>query len=152
VTSERPSFPTLGRLAGGLMGLTGLLGLLVVGCQREPPLVPVSGKLTLAGKPLSPARVQFVPDRSKGNVHGQEARGRVAADGTYTLSTGSRPGAMPGWYTVAVFAFEEVPEGGEPKPITWLAPPRYADPAQSGLSVEVTAQPKPNQYDFDLKP
>lgn len=106
----------------------------------------------MGGRPVSPARVQFVPDRQKGNVDGQEARGRVEADGSYTVSTGDKPGAIPGWYKVAVFAFEEVPEGQGPKPITWLAPPRYADPDKSGLAVEVTVQPRLGQYDLELKP
>ncbi|MBA4064792.1 MAG: hypothetical protein C0501_13980 [Isosphaera sp.] len=126
--------------------------LLAAGCQREPELVPVAGRLTVGGEPLTAARVQFVPDRQKGNALGREARARADADGAYALATDGRPGALPGWYQVAVFAFEEVPDGGGPRPPVWLAPARYADPEKSGFAVEVTADAPPGRYDFDLKP
>ncbi len=134
----------------GLLGVA--LAVSAVGCQRGPTLVPVSGQLTLGKKPLTVARVQFVPDRAKGNEQGRDARGKVDETGTYTLTTDDKPGVIPGWYKVAVFAFEEVPLGGGPKPPVWLAPMHYADLDKSGLSVEVTADPTPDQYDFDLKP
>lgn len=133
--------------------LAGALLCALAGCGGGGPTpVPVAGKVTLNGKPLTVARLQFVPDRAKGNTAGAEARGRVDATGAFALETAGQPGAIPGWYKVAVFAFEEVPEGGGPKPPVWLAPMRYADPEGSGLRVEVTADPKPDQYHIQLKP
>lgn len=122
----------------------------VVGCQRQPVLVPVSGKVTVKGRPLKHARVLFVPDRDKGNAQGEDARARVDETGSFSLTTRDKEGVVPGWYKVAIFAFEEPAPGAGPKPPVWLASMDYADPNKSGLAVEVTADAEPGKYDFDL--
>lgn len=122
------------------------------GCSREPTYHPVQGKLTVSGKPMTVGRVLFVPDVAKGNASPEEARARVDASGNYTLTTGDRPGCRPGWYKVVVFAFAEPGPGEGPKPPVWFASQKYGDAKTTDLEVEVNAEPKPGQYDFDLKP
>ncbi len=129
------------------------LAIATLGCAKEPVYHPVEGKLTVNGKPLTAARLQFVPDPEKGNTSPEEARARVdLATGQYALKTGEKVGCRPGWYKVVVFAFAEPGPGEGPKPPVWLASQKYADPKSTELSVEVTAEPKSGQYDFDLKP
>ena len=66
------------------------LGLIVMaaGCgttvPNQPKLVPVSGAVTLNGKPLAGATVEFVPT---GSTHGTGAYGCTDKTGKYELST-----------------------------------------------------------------
>jgi hypothetical protein len=125
----------------------------VPGCAKGPGerLVPVSGMITVKGKPLEAGTVVFHPDAARGNAGTQEPRGTLA-EGRYELTTGGRKGAPPGWYKVAVFALKPAgPEGGM-RPPQWLANPRYGDAATSGLAVEVVEDPAAGAYDRDLLP
>jgi hypothetical protein len=63
-------------------------------------LVPVSGKVTVNGRPLPGGKVVFHPDAGKGNTSRQVPRGTLDAQGVYRLSTGDRAGAPLGWYKV----------------------------------------------------
>lgn len=47
-----------------------------------PDLIPVKGKVTYKGKPLTKGRIKFEPDG-----YGRPASGQLQADGTYTLGT-----------------------------------------------------------------
>lgn len=132
--------------------ILGTLMLLPVGCGSGPTLIPVEGKLTVQNKVLSHARLQFVPDASKGNTSLLEARGRVDENGVYQLMTGDKPGCAPGWYKVLVYAMKEPKPGEGPSPPVWLASMLYTSEQTTPLSVEVTANAQPGQYDFDLKP
>lgn len=136
---------TLLRTFAGFALLAGCLG-----CAREPTYHAVTGKMTVAGKPMTAGRVLFVP--ADGNPSPEEARARVDGTGAYTLKTGERDGCRPGKYKVVVFAFPEPGPGEGPKPPVWFAAQKYGDPKTTDLEVEVTADPKPGQYDFDLKP
>jgi hypothetical protein len=77
---------------------------LFVGCHRE--VVPVSGRVTLDGKPLPNAVVTFQPLSKKGAqqpaVTGSV--GRTDADGRFALRVVSpeQPGAMIGPHTVTI--------------------------------------------------
>ena len=95
--------------------------LLVCGCRHDPyQLVQVTGRVTgCEGKPAAGGVVVFFPidepeatGRKAGNP-GREARGSVAADGTFTLTTiGIRPahGAVAGRHRVSF----EMPTGKRP--------------------------------------
>lgn len=76
------------------------LALLVSGCSGSGPTTyPVKGKVTIDGKPLGDGiNVSFVPD----NADNLTAGGQAAADGSYTLYSGSdgHQGAMVGKYKV----------------------------------------------------
>jgi hypothetical protein len=62
---------------------------------------PVSGSVTVGGKPAVGATVMFFPEEGKG-MNVVPSTGTVGSDGTFSLSTGGKPGAPAGRYVVAV--------------------------------------------------
>ncbi len=110
----------------GILALMLLVGAL--GCGGG--LVPVTGVVTLDGRPVEGAMVLFVPEDHRG----QPAQGVTAADGTFSLSTGMEPGAAPGDYKVLVTKTSgTLPPGADPSSsgsLKSLLPTVYGD-AQS---------------------
>ena len=136
--SGRPVWSIL--CAGGLLALAGCGGL---------KLVPVSGKVTLPGQPLTGAGVSFVPDTAKGNQARVSCMGRIGPDGRYDLKTTgvsrseTGKGAPLGWYKVTLLTtLPGVPD--------IKINPKYTDPADTPLSIEVVADPEPGHYDLKL--
>jgi hypothetical protein len=77
------------------------LAVFVVGCgESGPSLVPVSGVVTLNGKPLEGAVVSFLPDSS--NQQGQPGEDLTGPSGNYKAMTRGRSGLVPGKYRVVV--------------------------------------------------
>jgi hypothetical protein len=83
-----------------------LVALATAGCQSNgPPLVPVSGKVTLDGKPLAGKTLKFLPEPG---TPGQGAGATTDAAGGYALlaarpgATRDEAGAPPGSYRVVV--------------------------------------------------
>jgi len=122
---------------------------------------PVSGKVTLDGKPLTTGSVTYHPDEAKGNKLEFSPNGTIGEDGSYTLSTSTRTGlatgAPPGWYKVTVSTMAPMGGmGGQPggKPAAMPKPipinPKYTDPAHTDLSVEVVESPAAGAYDLKL--
>ena len=79
--------------------------------------------------------------------------GKIASDGTYTLSTGDAAGAAPGWYRVTVSSladtsFSQPGAQGFTYPQS-LLPEKYRDPEQSLLTCEVKPS-RTNNIDFNL--
>lgn len=81
-----------------------LLAVVICGCGKKnpnlPDLIPVSGTVTLDGKPLAGATVYFTP---VGETRGVDAFGKTDSDGRYTL--GSRKmgtGTPVGQYKVTI--------------------------------------------------
>ena len=115
-----------------------LVGILGCGRSELPPRVKVTGIVTLDGKPLPIGKVQFVPDRSKGNA-GPIAVGIIDETGRYQLNTDRRndnhDGAVLGFHRVCV---EAIPQ---PKNVTdiprSLIPAKYNNPSTSGLTAEI---------------
>jgi hypothetical protein len=72
-----------------LLACTVLLPFLTAGCggSNEFGVAPVSGRVTMDGKPLAEARVGFQPDftAATGNQAGSDAFGVTDAEGRYTL-------------------------------------------------------------------
>jgi hypothetical protein len=131
-----------------------LATLLIVGCQKqapEPTLVPVKGKVTVKGKPLTRATIVFHPDAEKGNTSKLEPRAEITPDnaGNYELESNDKTGAPPGWYRVTVYATNAVSSTKAPQ---WLANQKYTDPTRSGLSWEVKDDSGGKSADFDLAP
>ncbi len=125
-------------LAARLLLATTLLAapLLAGGCgPRRPALVPVSGIVTLAGRPLSGGFVRVVPAESRA------ATGRIGPDGRFTLGTfAEADGCVTGTHGVAVLG--PLPKGGEtvaavPEPAV-AVPARYREAATSGLTITIT--------------
>lgn len=67
--------------------LLGVVSLVVLGCRsREYSVAPVSGKVTLDGKPLVGAAVMFQPSAQGKNINpGPGSYGITDAEGRYTL-------------------------------------------------------------------
>ncbi|MEM6798398.1 MAG: carboxypeptidase-like regulatory domain-containing protein [Planctomycetota bacterium] len=122
-----------------------------VGCGGGVQVAPVSGIVTLDGKPVADASVIFTPSSG-----GTPAVGRTDSAGEFRLKTSGRPQGVPiGLYRVAVIAKQTsggvTPPGGDgefgslpvygrsskPPRTRWLTPPAYAKPESSGLQFEV---------------
>jgi hypothetical protein len=71
----------------------------VAGCgPAEPKLVPAGGTVRFTdGKPVAGGIVEFAPDGP-----GPAARGKIGSDGSFTLETNGKPGAVAGAYRVVV--------------------------------------------------
>ena len=132
---------------------------LVVGCGKAPPpqIVEVEGVIRLDGKPLKRAEVRFIPALDRGPEY--LAVGVTDDAGQFRLTCNGRPGACVGANRVLVME-SELPAalksedaqaelaryfqklGGRP------LPQRYANLAESPLTVTVSADRK--DYSFDL--
>lgn len=81
------------------------------GCSSgEYKLVPVSGTVTLDGKPVAGARVIFEPQRSNAQAltAGPGSDGKTNEEGRYSLATtaDARPGAIAGTHAVVITTFQ----------------------------------------------
>jgi hypothetical protein len=114
-----------------------LLGLFIGGCRKSgPELAPVSGRVTLNGKPLEKADVVFQPDNGK-----SPASGRTDAEGRYELAyKRGVMGGPVGQNTVRIRVSRELVRN----------PPKIASRfnTQSELHREVKAGQ--NEFDFDV--
>jgi hypothetical protein len=144
---------------GVWLGLLGGLGpvALLAGCgPGKVRLAPVEGKVMLGGKPLATDThttgwVILYPDKSKGNQSLEEPRGPIDAEGRFTISTGTRPGAAPGWYKVTVDAAKVIdPKNPYHSASGFLVPERYIDKEKSKLALEVVDDPPAGKYDLTL--
>jgi hypothetical protein len=119
--------------------------LLPSGCgPGRPAVVPVTGTVTVGGKPVAGATVLFQP--TGGGVPG---RGVTADDGGFTLTTFEQgDGAIVGRHRVAISKMTlsgMVAAEGDVAPAvvsgqvkeTWATPQRYASVETSGLEVDV---------------
>jgi len=145
-----PTFPPAAlcnQLAGFLLVC---LGVVVVGCGGRDPnlpeLVPVSGTVTMDGRPLSGAWLSFVP---VGSTRGRGARAASDKDGKYELiSRSGEPGAPVGEYRVVILKMV-MPDGSDfpmdsglspiDSPAEQVLPERYSSDTQSTLKATVPA-------------
>ena len=123
-------------LFGGLIG--------VVGCAKSGvsgPSANITGKISLQGKPVAGAMVQFIP-ADKGGVPGSA---RTDADGHYQLvSAKGMAGVTPGEYKVVISRILG-PDGKELPPETSpfsgggkeTLPPFYSKPEDTILTATV---------------
>jgi hypothetical protein len=89
-----------------LVAVAGTVLAAATGCGGKDRPVPVRGRVTLDGQPLSKATVQFIPASGQGSV----ASGLSDADGNFRLSTfKTDDGALPGDYKVTV-TVQEIPK------------------------------------------
>ena len=119
---------------------------LAIGCG--PPalkLVPVSGVVTLDGKPVAEATVMFSPEAG-----GVPAVGLTDAAGRFQLTTNGKEGALVGTHQVMVTKMEmtgvEADADGLSTPLSsnvqqiWHVPKKYSSTKTSGLTEEVKAE------------
>lgn len=127
----------------------GFLG--AIGCGKSVgPVAPVSGTVTMDGKPLPDASVAFFPDASHGNKTSVMSRGQSGPDGVYHLATESSTGAHaegtpPGWYKVVVDT-RNMSNPDDDKHIN--VNKKFTSPDTTTLSVEVVSSPSPGKYDL----
>ena len=77
------------------------LAALTAGCgESGPKLVPVSGTVTVDGKPMAGLVLSFLPDPS--NTGALPSENEVGSDGKYTAVTQGRKGLVPGKYHVVI--------------------------------------------------
>jgi hypothetical protein len=102
----------------------------LVGCSDgRPDRVAVSGKVLIDGEPVPHGIVQFVSEGVRPSA------GKLDQEGRFTLTCyDDGDGIIPGNYKVMIAAKEIL---GETK-VRWLAPQKYADYRNSGLSFEIT--------------
>ena len=144
------------------------VGIVLTGCwnSSRPPTYPVTGTVTLQGKPIAGAVVTFVP-----TGEGEAASAITNSEGKYALTTWEAgDGARPGQYGVKVSKQEQAAvdpskmvqnlsieeeqkiyvESKKPRPpAKSLVPSKYQDESTSGLSHTV-----PNgssTFDIELK-
>src|SRR5581483_2223328 len=112
---------------------------------------PVSGKVTMDGKPLAKVNVIFIPLPQPGSdVAGDTAGGVTDENGQYTLQTmtrdGMRDGAQVGKHRVSI-SLQETRGEGDRSITREKLPKRYNQ--ETELRADVT--PGGNQLDFELK-
>lgn len=122
-----------------------------MGCGRRPTLVPVSGRVTLDGKPLEFGSVMIQP------AAGPAARGAIGSGGSFTVGTfAPGDGAIVGQATIRVACYEQQ-RPGAPPPQGELAlgksliPEKYTQFETSGLTATVVAGMAPLQIDLTSK-
>ena len=140
------------------MRVRSLLGLVLVfvsGCGSEK-LAPVSGTVTLDGKPLAGATVSFQPTAEREGIEAPlGSTGKTNDKGEYTLQTiTGKPGAVVGKHKVAISRHAQqvgdsdarAPRGGWP--LKDQVPTQYNE--QTTLTYDVPAGGS-DKADFALK-
>ena len=131
--------------------LGALCAALATGCSDEyAGRMPVSGKVTLEGRPLSDATITFEP------LDGQDtASGAAVEDGVYKVER--KAGLKPGKYVVRITAGDGVTpaneeEGGNPGGNTNILsrdriPADYSESSKQQIEVKSDG---PNTFDFSI--
>ena len=127
-------------IRGGIFAALCGGSLLLSGCGDAVPMAPVTGTVTLDGKPLeltpplASGTVTFVP-ATEGLPY---AYGEIGPDGTYRMKTDDHgDGAAIGKYRVMIGASEY--ESDDPEAaMKRLLPFKYSLDSQSGLTADVT--------------
>jgi hypothetical protein len=125
-----------------LLAIAGVWMAAAIGCTSNndmtpPKLIPVKGKVTYKGKPLSKGVVRFSADG-----YGRDAGGHLKEDGTYELTTlKAGDGVTAGEHRVFI---TEVDSGFAKDKVM----KKYASPVASKLVAVVS--PEHNEFNFDL--
>ena len=116
----------------------------MAGCGSEDGLAKVKGKVTLNGRPLEGATVEFQPAAERG----APSAGATDAKGRYELMyTFDVPGAMPGEHVVSIRTAEICFDGqGNEFEREERVPPKY----NTHTELKRTVVPGRNTIDFEL--
>lgn len=134
--------------------VVGAILIFTSGCNKHQQLAEVHGRITLAGKPIGPGDILFIPDTTKG-TSGKTAVGHFEEDGHYTLTTYRKnDGVIIGYHKVMITPRPVgVEPGDEFASNAKRLPPisaKYRDPAQSPLSATIRSDTQ--EINFDLTP
>ena len=123
-----------------------LAALLAAGCGGAN-VVPTKGIVTLDGKPLEGANVNFLPEVA--SAKSQPAQAMTKADGTFKMETHGDGGVFAGKYKVVVLKFAPVSleGGGRPESMNILSE-MYESPDKTPFFVTV---PHSGELRFELK-
>ena len=124
----------------------------VVGCGGVRRL-PVTGTVTVDGKPINGGQLVFTPDSAKGNTSRIVCVSPVK-DGHCDLETNgvtpseSGSGVPLGWYKVH---YRVLQESTKKHPAPWInVHEKYMSATTTPLQVEVKDNPDPGAYDFKM--
>ncbi len=135
----------MNKMFGFCMSL--LILLASIGCDSGPPIATVQGTVTLDGKPLEGAVVNFAPEAG-----GRPAGGTTDAAGKYVLNfSEGRNGAIPGKNNVQISTRADPYMDVDNKPVKGrpeMVPMEYNSQSKLTFNVE---DGKTNIADFDLK-
>ena len=114
-----------------------------IGCDQGPALVPVTGSIQVAGKPLAGGRILLEPLSADGGA--QSAIGDVTEDGTFTLFTHEEgDGVAPGiYYPVVMGPKQDDDQPTKPRQLGVLQLPER--------HLEVTVD-GPNDFPISISP
>ena len=118
--------------------------------------VPVTGRVTYNGNPVTEGMVTFMPASSPAGSIYRPATSQLQPDGSYNLRTFEPgDGVIPGEYAVAIVAFDHdtwaPPQypGDEPD---YTVPKKYVRPDTSGLEAVIPADASgPLEINFELE-
>jgi hypothetical protein len=125
----------------------------LTGCRRGEALVPVSGTVTLQGKPVADGIVTF-----SSHAKGVYVTARLDAQGHYDVRQAGGNGLPPGEYEVAITpavppALNSQPSASPPPPKgpkLVVIPLKYRDGKTSGLTLIVSETP--GTLNVNMKP
>ena len=141
------------RYATRLLALVPAAVLVASGCSDGVKLVPVTGKVTMNGRPLKNVKVAFHPDPDQ-KTTGPSSTAVTDADGNFSLvcqERGNAPGAVAGFHRVIVSDLDvfgdvfvgrgdyrsEDPKGPKEVPKFPRFPTAYSDLSQTPFKIEV---------------
>jgi hypothetical protein len=115
--------------------------LLAPGCANQK-FAPVSGKVTLNGKPLANATVSFNPIPPDGSIEsGPSSVGITDQNGAYTLRvTLKQPGAVVGKHRVSILAMSAQVNSDSDAPVAPSAGPRNVLPGRYSEKTKLTCE------------
>lgn len=111
-----------------LFPVVALAAIAIVGCNRGPDLVPVSGTVMIDGKPLTYGTVRLIPDS------GRPALSNIDSEGRFKLMTDEHEGVVAGTHAVEVMAVEPISEYQN----KYHAPEEYGSAITSGLTATIS--------------
>lgn len=111
-------------------------------------LAPVTGKVTYNGQPLDHGSVVFMPS---GETRGPQASGAIQSDGTFTMKTTGKAGAVVGSHKVTVQCRRKVtPEEARNLVVGELLIPKQYTQVNS-TPLEINVKPGRNELPIELK-
>jgi hypothetical protein len=117
----------------------------MMGCAGSDKFAPLSGKVTLNGKPLAHATVSFQPFAKPGSIEaGEGSIGKTNEKGAFILSSSTgKSGALVGKHRVSISAID--PQIGEHD----TRPPRGGWPRADKVPIRYNAK---TELTFDVPP
>jgi hypothetical protein len=140
--------------AVGLLFFVTIVSVACSGCEKKGlQVVPVHGRVTMKGQPLTHGDVSFNPLTKSDKTPFKIATGRINPDGTYSLSTLAKDdGAMPGEYAVTII-YAEKRKSSDPLEYAppLLTPEKYVKAEATPLRASVPAGSSPMTLDFKIE-